>query len=180
MAGNGGPAKELPMNDQTISAGSRADLLIAASPDGMILADPGGTIQVWNEAASRIFGVSADSAIGQSLDMIIPERFRQAHWRGFQESMQSGRTKYAGKALPTRATHAEGRQLYVELCFSIVHDRGGVIIGALATARDITERFLADREKDRRRQERQRAQQQPAATGQSGNDRSGARGTSDK
>lgn len=57
----------------------------------------------------------------------------------------TGRTTYEGQALATRAQRADGQQIYVELAFSIVLVEGQGI-GALATARDITQRFEQDRE----------------------------------
>ena len=119
--------------------------LVNASPDAMILADRDGTIRVWNPAAQRVFGFTAEQAIGANLDIIIPERFREAHWAGFERAIDEGRTKYDGQALATRAQRADGQQIYVELAFSIVLAEGRGI-GALATARDITQRFEQDRE----------------------------------
>ena len=59
-----------------------AALLVEQAPDAVIFADREGTIREWNPAAERIFGYSRDEAVGQSLDIIVPERFREAHWRG--------------------------------------------------------------------------------------------------
>lgn len=64
--------------------------LVHASPDAMILADRGGTIRVWNPAAQRVFGFTAEQAIGANLDIIIPERFREAHWTGFARAIDDG------------------------------------------------------------------------------------------
>lgn len=119
------------------------------APDAMIVADHAGTIRYWNPAAERIFGFPAEEAVGVSLDLIIPDQFRAAHWRGFEQAMASGQTKYHGQALPTKALHRDGRTIYVELSFSIVL-RDGVPDAAMACARDITARFERDRE-DRRR-----------------------------
>lgn len=123
-----------------------ATRLIQQAPDAVILAGTDGTIEVWNPAAERVFGVAAADAIGQSLDMIIPERFREAHWTGFDRALNDRATKYAGEALATRAQRADGETIYVEMSFAIVLDDGGEAIGALAHARDITERFQQERE----------------------------------
>ncbi len=121
-----------------------AAALIEQSPDAVIFADREGTIRTWNVAAERIFGFPAADALGQNLDIIIPERFRPAHWTGFERAMGEAKTKYVGQSLPTRALRADGSQFYVELGFAIVVS-GGEAIGALATARDITERFEKER-----------------------------------
>jgi PAS domain S-box-containing protein len=126
-------------------------LLVGQSPDAMIFAGTDGIIEVWNSGAERLFGYAPAEAIGQDLNIIIPERFRDAHWTGYDRALAAGVTKYAGRSLPTRAQKKDGTQFYVELGFSIiVHE--GVVLGALATARDITERFereRADRQKMR-------------------------------
>ncbi|MGK2964203.1 MAG: PAS domain S-box protein [Tepidiformaceae bacterium] len=129
------------------------DLLIDQSPDAIIFAGTDGLISTWNPAAERIFGHAATAAIGQSLDIIIPEQFRDAHWKGYDTALEAKATKYAGKALATRAVRADGATIYVELSFAVIQDESGTVLGALAHARDITERFEADRETRRRLRE---------------------------
>lgn len=119
-------------------------LLVEQSPDAVIFADREGTIRTWNAAAARIFGFPASEALGKNLDIIIPERFRPAHWTGFERAMGDAKTKYVGQSLPTRALRADGTQFYVELGFAIIV-ADGKAVGALATARDITERFEKER-----------------------------------
>lgn len=133
-----------------------ATLLHEQAPDAVIFAGTDGVIQAWNAAATRLFGFTSDEALGQSLDLIIPERFRDAHWKGFERALADGTTKYSGQALPTRSARKDGTTIYVELTFAIVKDATGAVIGALAHARDITERFLREREQ---RQQTQQTQQ---------------------
>ena len=121
-------------------------LLLDQAPDAAIFAGSDGAISYWNVAAERIFGHSAASAMGQSLDIIIPEQYREAHWRGFGRALADGDTKFRGQALATRAVRADGETIYVELSFAIIKGSDGTILGALAVARDITERFNRDRE----------------------------------
>jgi PAS domain S-box-containing protein len=110
-------------------------------------------IAEWNAAAESVFGFARDEAVGQNLDIIIPEQFRAAHWTGFERALAAGETKYKGKALPTRAMRKDGSTIYVELSFAIIIDSAGTTLGALAHARDITERWEADREQRRRLRE---------------------------
>ena len=107
----------------------------------------------WNAAAERIFGFDAATMAGKGLDAIIPEQFRDAHWKGYDRALADGDTKFRGQALATRATRADGEAIYVELSFAIVKDDAGVVTGAMACARDITERFNRDREMRRRLRE---------------------------
>lgn len=127
--------------------------LVEQAPDAIIFSDPQGLIQVWNPAASRIFGFSQQEALGQSLDIIIPERFRKAHWRGFERALADRETRYAGQALTTRSLRSDGSTIYVDLSFSIVTGPDGVALGALSHARDVTERFEKERADRKRLQE---------------------------
>ena len=124
----------------------------------MIYAGSDGVIAFWNEGAERVFGHSAEQAVGQSLDLIIPEQFRTAHWTGYDRALADKATKYKGQSLATRATRADGETIYVELGFSIVLSGEGEAMGAMATARDITERFNKDRETRRRLRELEAAE----------------------
>jgi len=130
-----------------------AELLVAQAPDAVIFADVGGSIRTWNAAAEAMFGYPAADALGKRLDIIVPEQFRQQHWAGYERALAAGDTKYRGQALPTRASRASGDTFYVELSFAIVHGTDGAVIGALAHARDITERFERDRANRRRLKE---------------------------
>jgi PAS domain S-box-containing protein len=127
--------------------------LVDQAPDGVIFADNDGNVVRWNAAAERIFGYTVEEAMGQRLDIIVPEQFREAHWRGYERALAAGETKYAGQALATRAMRNDGSQIYVELSFAIVKGAGGEVVGALAHARDITERFERDRAMRRRLRE---------------------------
>ncbi|HEX4522267.1 MAG TPA: PAS domain S-box protein [Casimicrobiaceae bacterium] len=130
------------MTEQADPALSQA--IVDQAPDAIIFADRDGMIRLWNRGAERIFGYAAAEALGASLDLIIPERFRRAHWEGFRRAIDTGRTKYADRALTTRSAHRDGSKLYVDLSFGLVTDDGGMILGALAIGRDCTERYAAD------------------------------------
>jgi PAS domain S-box-containing protein len=140
-------------------------MLSEQAPDAVIFADRNGIIQVWNLSASRLFGYSAGEAVGESLDIIVPQRFREAHWRGYERALAEGQTKYSGQVLPTRSVRKDGSTLYVELTFAIVHDPAGVVMGALAHARDISERWEREREQRLRLRELEQALDEPAQHG---------------
>ena len=130
-----------------------ASWLIEQSPDAMIYSDIQGRVRVWNAAASKMFGFSAEQAIGQSLDIIIPEKLRKAHWRGFDAAIAAGVTKHSGKPMPTKALRADGSEFYTEMGFAVIFNNQGEVVGTVAQARDITERF------EKGRAERQRLQE---------------------
>ena len=124
------------------------DLLAATlelAPVSIIVADREGRIVAWNRASEALFGFAAGEVMGQSLDVIIPAHLRDAHWKGYDRSLASGETQYAGRVMTTRAVHKDGRKLYVDFSFSMLKDASGQVVGAIAAGRDGTERFLAER-----------------------------------
>jgi PAS domain S-box-containing protein len=130
---------------------SLAESILEQIADAVIFADARGKIRRWNHAAAALFGYSAAEALGQNLDLIIPEHLRSAHWRGFEAAMTNGVMKLQGRPTLTRATHRTGRRLYVELTFALVKGHaGGAARGAVAVARDVTERTEQQRADARR------------------------------
>jgi PAS domain S-box-containing protein len=123
-----------------------AEKILDQVPDAVICADHSGTIIRWNHAATALFGHSAEEALGQSLNLIIPEHLRAAHWSGFDAAVTEGVTKLQGRPTLTRAQHKSGRRLYVEMSFAIVKgDTASEVLGAVAVARDVTERVERER-----------------------------------
>ncbi|MCC6207166.1 MAG: PAS domain S-box protein [Gammaproteobacteria bacterium] len=118
---------------------------VEQAPDAIIFADRSGAIRVWNSGAETVFGYSADEMQGCNLDVIIPERLRSAHWQGFHRAIDTGLTKYDNRVLTTRSVHKNGSKLYVDMSFGLVRDATGVVIGALAVARDCTVRHLKEK-----------------------------------
>jgi PAS domain S-box-containing protein len=104
------------------------------------------TSRRWNRACSALFGYSAEEALGQSIELIIPENLRAAHWSGFDAAMTKGATKLEGRPTLTRAVHKSGRRLYVEMSFAVVTgDADSEVLGAVAVARDVTDRVERER-----------------------------------
>lgn len=133
------------MRDESIQFSNLAETLVDQSPDAMVFADTAGIIRLWNPAAQRIFGFSESVAVGASMNIIIPERFREAHWRGYRRAIVERTTKYQGQLLSTRSVRSDGARIYVELSFAIILDAEGKVLGVLAHARDITKRFEQER-----------------------------------
>ena len=121
------------------------ELIIEQAADAIIYSDEKGVISRWNRAAENMFGFTSAEAVSQSLDIIIPEHLRAAHWRGFDAAMANRVTRMKGRPTVTRAQHKSGQKLYVEMSFAIVVDETGAVQGSVAMARDVTERI--EREK---------------------------------
>jgi PAS domain S-box-containing protein len=111
------------------------------SGDAIVAAAPDGSISFWNAAAERIFGYSASEALGRSLDMIIPERFRQRHWQGYRRVMDTGQTRYGADVLRVPAVHKDGRSLSIAFTVALVYSQEKQIDAIVAIIRDETARW---------------------------------------
>ena len=120
--------------------------LIEALADAVIFADLSGVIRFWNPAAGRLFGFTEAEALGNSLDLIVPERFRERHWAGYNKAMATGQTRYAHDVLRVPAVHKDGRPLSIAFTVGLLHDPQGNVTGILAVIRDETARFAEDRD----------------------------------
>ena len=120
--------------------------ILEGSPDAVLVSGHDGLIKAWNEASTRLFGFGVGEAIGQSMDLIIPERLRGRHWQGWDHVMETGVTRYgAGQLLAVPATHKDGRTLSVEFSIQLLRDETGKIEWVVAIFRDVTERFQRDK-----------------------------------
>jgi PAS domain S-box-containing protein len=123
-----------------------AERILDHVADAVISTDRSEAIIRWNLASTALFGYPAEEVLGQSVELIIPERLRAAHWSGFDAAMAQGATKLEGRPTLTRALHRSGRRLYVEMTFAIVKDdTESEVLGAVAMARDVTERVEQER-----------------------------------
>jgi PAS domain S-box-containing protein len=117
--------------------------IVRTAADAIIYADAEGVIRFWNGGAERIFGYAAREAVGQSLDLIIPERLRARHWEGFRQVMQTGKSRYgAGDLLAVPAQRKDGARISVEFTIVPLHDAADRMLGMAAILRDVTQRFI--------------------------------------
>src|SRR5450631_4277802 len=82
--------------------------IVAESCDAIMYSDRSGIIRLWNSGAERMFGYSAEEALGQSLDLIIPENLRGRHWDGYYRVMESGSSRYSSEMLSAPALRKDG------------------------------------------------------------------------
>jgi PAS domain S-box-containing protein len=116
--------------------------LVQSMSDAVVYADAQGVIQFWNSGATRIFGIAAPDAIGQSLDIIIPAKLRQRHWDGYDKTMATGESRYeAGALLSVPAIRQDGSRISVEFTIVPFRDDAGRMAGIAAVMRDMTRQF---------------------------------------
>ncbi|MDY0384899.1 PAS domain S-box protein [Trichlorobacter sp.] len=116
------------------------------SQDAILIADRQGIIRYWNAGAERILGFTAAEAIGQSLDLFIPEKLRGRHWEGYHRVMASGETKYKTGLLSSPGVRKDGSQVSLEFSMVLLHDDDGTMQGCASIMRDVTERWLKEKE----------------------------------
>jgi PAS domain S-box-containing protein len=116
--------------------------LVEGAPDAILISDADGIIRYWNPGAARIFGFTAREAVGKPLDIIIPTALRERHWRGYAETIRTGRTRYgAGDLLAVPALRKDGTRISVEFSIIPFRDAAGRMTGMGAIMRDVTRRF---------------------------------------
>ncbi|MFC3110141.1 PAS domain S-box protein [Undibacterium arcticum] len=119
--------------------------LIEAVGDAIVVCDASGAITLWNPAAERMFGFAESEALGQSLDLIVPERQRQRHWDGYHKTMETGQTRYGHDVLRVPALHKDGRALSIAFTVAMLYSADQKVTAIVAIIRDETARFSEER-----------------------------------
>lgn len=116
--------------------------LLASASDAIVASDREGAIVFWNPGAERIFGFSAAEALGQSLDLIIPEPQRARHWEGYDRVIASGESRYgAGDLLAAPGIRKDGTRISLEFSIVLVKDPAGRVAAMVSVMRDVTAKF---------------------------------------
>jgi PAS domain S-box-containing protein len=115
--------------------------IVEQSEDAIIATDREGVIHLWNGGAEKLFGYRSDEAVGSTLDLIIPEWLRQRHWAGYHNVMQAGVTQYALELLTVPAVRKDGSRIPLEFRITLLRDSAGIVSGAAAMIREITEHW---------------------------------------
>jgi len=124
--------------------------IVDEAQDAIIFADREGLIRLWNTGAEAIFGYGAEEAIGQSLDLIVPERLRARHWEGYHRVMETGESRYGRELLSVPGMRKDGTRISLEFSIALLADDRGEPLGIAAILRDSTSRFEQDRDLRRR------------------------------
>lgn len=119
--------------------------LVQTCNDAIIYSDRGGIIRLWNSGAEQMLGFSAEEAIGQSLDIFIPENQRVRHWEGYFKVMETGITRYAKELLAAPAIRKDGTRLSTEFSMTLIRDDAGLIAGTVAVVRDVTAKWQKEK-----------------------------------
>jgi PAS domain S-box-containing protein len=120
--------------------------IVEESSDAIMFSDRQGIIRLWNRGAERMFGYSAAEALGQSLDLVIPENLRGRHWDGYYRVMESGESRYSTEMLSAPALRKDGARFSTEFSMVLVKGDDHKVLGVAAVIRDVSARW--QREKD--------------------------------
>lgn len=120
--------------------------ILREAADAIVAADSSGKIILWNAGAERLFGYTEAEAVGQSLDVIIPDAQRKRHWDGYRHVMQTGQTKYGTSLLRVPAIRKDGTRLSIAFTVGLLKDAGGRVEGIFAILRDDSERWETEKE----------------------------------
>ncbi|MDE2486220.1 MAG: PAS domain S-box protein [Alphaproteobacteria bacterium] len=135
-----------------------ARALLDSPAEAVVASDRDGAIVLWNTGAERVFGWSEAEALGQSLDLIIPEPQRARHWEGYDRVMATGISRYGeGDLLAAPAMRKDGIRISLEFTIAPVRDEAGEMSGMVSVIRDVTAGFLEMRELRKKLAEKSKA-----------------------
>ena len=120
--------------------------IVDLTSDAVVFADREGIIRIWNAGAEAMFGYRPEEAIGQTLDLIVPERLRARHWEGYHKVMATGVTRYGRELLTVPGIRKDGARISLEFSVVLLRDASGEIAGPAAIIRDVTARWQQEKE----------------------------------
>lgn len=113
------------------------EAIVQSATDAIVTADSDGNIVTWNPAAASMFGYTPDEAIGQSLTMVVPERFHDAHNEGLGRVASGGETHIIGTTVQVAGVRKDGSEFPVELSLATWETDGDRFFSGIL--RDVTE-----------------------------------------
>jgi PAS domain S-box-containing protein len=138
--------------------------IVQEAADAVVLAGADGKIALWNPGAERLFGFTEAEALGQSLDLIVPEKYRERHWAGYREVMRTGQTHYGAQVLRVPALRKDGSRLSIAFTVGMLKTAEGRVEGIFAIMRDDTEAFTTQKALRERVKELEETLRKQAAT----------------
>ena len=119
--------------------------IVESSDDAIISKSLDGVLQTWNAAAVRLFGYTADEAVGRHISLIIPPE-RMAEEEQIISTLRAGQRI---EHFETERRRSDGRLVSVSLTVSPIKDDAGIVVGASKIARDITDRKRAEADREK-------------------------------
>lgn len=98
--------------------------------DIVVLADRNGVITFWSRGAEKAFGHSVSEALGNSLDLIVPPDYREAHWKGFRRAFDTGSASVEGQPAPFPVRRVNGDIAVRTGRLTLIRKPQGGVVGA--------------------------------------------------
>ncbi|RZT21419.1 bifunctional diguanylate cyclase/phosphodiesterase [Fictibacillus sp. BK138] len=121
---------------QSIQSERKFRSLIESANDAIILSDSRGTIISWNKGAECIFGFHKNEVLGKNLQIIIPEKYQEAHQKGMARYLATGEPKVMGKTVELEGVRKDGSEFPIELSLASWKEDGNVFFSSII--RDIS------------------------------------------
>lgn len=123
---------------------SRFRSVAQTATDAIINIDSKGDIVFWNDSASKIFGYTAEKAVGRSLSKMMPERYRDRHLTGMRRAAETGELKNVGRTIELTGLKKDGIEFPIELSLAKWNVKGEIFFTGII--RDITRRLSAEKQ----------------------------------
>jgi PAS domain S-box-containing protein len=137
-----GTKRDITASKQTEKDQARLASIVESSDDAIVSKDTNGIITSWNTGAEKIFGYSADEAIGKSIRMLVPDDIQDEE----DDILSRIRRGEGVDHYETRRRRKDGEEIIVSLTVSPIRDKNNLIIGASKIARDITANKLVEQD----------------------------------
>ncbi|WP_035408202.1 bifunctional diguanylate cyclase/phosphodiesterase [Bacillus sp. SJS] len=123
---------------QSIQSERKFRSVFESANDAIILADSRGVIISWNQGAERMFGYKELEVTGQKLQMIIPDKFKEAHQRGMDRYLSTKEERVVGQTVELEGLNKNGNEFPIELSLASWKEDQEIYFSSII--RDITER----------------------------------------
>ncbi|MGB0722428.1 MAG: EAL domain-containing protein [Gammaproteobacteria bacterium] len=130
------------MKSLTDEATAQVQLMMDVSSDGLVVIDHEGVIIMINRAAEALWGYEEGSLTGQTLENLMPERYRSAHHRGLNRYLAQGRSRIIGKSIRVEGLNRDGVEFPLSMCIS--ETRIGSKRVFAASVQDLSDRIQAE------------------------------------